>query len=137
MRSFFDTNILVYLFDADSPEKKTLAQELFQREANEGRAILSTQVIQEFYVAVTRKLAEPLAPEVAENLVRSFTELPMIQIDSTLILTAIEKSRLLGFSFWDSLIIVAALAGGAECLLTEDLQHGQTIDGMRIENPFI
>ncbi len=78
-----------------------------------------------------------MTPEVAENLVRRFTELPMIQIDSTLILNAIEKSRLLGFSFWDSLIVVAALSGGAECLLTEDLWHGQTIDGMRIENPFI
>jgi predicted nucleic acid-binding protein len=94
-------------------------------------------VLQEFYVAVTRKLADPLPSEVAENVVRNLTELPMIQIDSTLVLSAIGKSRLLGFSFWDSLIIAAALYGGAECLFTEDLQHGQIVDGMRIENPFI
>ena len=136
MRSFFDTNILIYLFDEDAPEKKTLAQKLFERETSAGRALLSTQVLQEFYVAVTRKLTDPLSPEVAENVVRNFTELPLIQIDSTLVLTAIGKSRSLGFSFWDALIIAAALSGGAECLFTEDLQHGQIIDGMRVENPF-
>ena len=137
MRTFFDTNILIYLFDEDAPEKKNLAQELFERETDAGRAVLSTQVLQEFYVAVTRKLADPLSPEIAENVVRNFAELPLIQIDSTLILTAIGKSRSLGFSFWDALIIAAALSGGAECLFTEDLQHGQIIDGMRIENPFV
>ena len=137
MRTFFDTNILIYLFDEDAPEKKNLAQELFERETDAGRAVLSTQVLQEFYVAVTRKLADPLSPEIAENVVRNFAELPLIQIDSTLIFTAIGKSRSLGFSFWDALIIAAALSGGAECLFTEDPQHGQSIDGMRIENPFV
>ena len=137
MRTFFDTNILIYLFDEDAPEKKNLAQELFERETDAGRAVLSTQVLQEFYVAVTRKLADPLSPEVAENVVRNFAELPLIQVDSTLVLTAIGKSRSLGFSLWDSLIVVAALSGGAECLFTEDLQHGQIIDGMQIENPFV
>ena len=137
MRAFFDTNILIYLFDEDAPEKKTLARELFIRETDAGRAVLSTQVLQEFYVAVTRKLAVPLSPEIAENVVRNLTALPLIQIDSALVLTAIGKSRLLGFSFWDALIIASALSGGAECLFTEDLQHGQIIDGMRIENPFV
>lgn len=137
MRTFFDTNILIYLFDEDAPEKKNLAQELFERETDAGRAVLSTQVLQEFYVAVTKKMADPLSPEIAENVVRNFAELPLIQIDSTLILTAISKSRSLGFSFWDALIIAAALSGGAECLFTEDLQHGQIIDEMRIENPFV
>lgn len=137
MRTFFDTNILIYLFDEDAPEKKNLAQELFERETDAGRAVLSTQVLQEFYVAVTKKMADPLSPEIAENVVRNFAELPLIQIDSTLILTAIGKSRSLGFSFWDALIIAAALSGGAECLFTEDLQHGQIIDEMRIENPFV
>ncbi len=94
-------------------------------------------MLQEFYVAVTRKLADPLCPEIAENVVRNLTALPLVQIDGTLVLTAIGKSRLLGFSFWDALIITAALAGGAERLFTEDLQHGQIIDGIRIENPFI
>ncbi len=137
MRTFFDTNILIYLFDEDAPEKKNLAQELFERETNAGRAVLSTQVLQEFYVAVTRKMADPLSPEIAENVVRNFAELPLIQIDSTLVLTAIGKSRSLGFSFWDALIIAAALSGGADCLFTEHLQHGQIIDGVRIENPFV
>lgn len=137
MRAFFDTNILVYLFDEDAPEKKALAQKLFERETDAGRAILSVQVLQEFYVTVTRKLANPLSPEIAENVVRNLTALPLITIDATLVLTAIGKSRLLGFSFWDALIITAAITGGAAHLFTEDLQHGQIIDGMLIKNPFV
>ena len=136
MRTFFDTNILIYLFDEDSPKKKVLAQQLFENETRAGRVVLSTQVIQEFYVAATKKLADPLCPEDAETVVRNLTALPLIQIDATMILTAIGKSRVLGFSFWDSLIVTAAIASGAECLFTEDLQHGQIIDGLRIENPF-
>jgi predicted nucleic acid-binding protein len=136
MRVFFDTNILVYLFDADAAEKQTKARERFQAEASAGRAVLSTQVLQEFYVAVTRKLAVPLEPEAAEEVVRNLAVLPVVRIDPERILAAIAKSRNLQLSFWDALIVEAALAGGAECLLTENLRHGQTIDALRIENPF-
>ncbi|MBK5102090.1 MAG: PIN domain-containing protein [Desulfobacteraceae bacterium] len=137
MRAFFDTNILVYLYDADAPDKKDRACELFEAEAASGRVILSTQVLQEFYVAVTRKLAVPLRPEVAEDVVRNLSVLPVVRIGSEIILTAIGRSRRLKYSFWDALIVEAALAGGADRLLTEDLQHGQVIDGLRIENPFL
>lgn len=136
MRVFFDTNILVYLFDADAAEKQTKARERFQAETSAGRAVLSTQVLQEFYVAVTRKLAVPLEPETADEVVRNLAVLPVVRIDPERILAAIAKSRNLQLSFWDALIVEAALAGGAECLLTEDLDHGQTIDALRIENPF-
>ena len=128
---------LVYLFDADAPEKKKTAQRLLEEETALGRAILSTQVLQEFYVTVTRKLAEPLSPETAESVVRNLAELTLIPIDAGLVLSAIGLSRLQGFSFWDALIISTALAGGAKRLLTEDLQHGQIIEGMRMENPFV
>lgn len=136
MRVFFDTNILVYLFDADAADKQTQARDRFQAEASAGRTLLSTQVLQEFYVAVTRKLAVPLEPEAAEEVVRNLAVLPVVRIDPERILAAIVKSRRLQLSFWDALIVEAALAGGAECLLTEDLQHGQTIETLRIENPF-
>lgn len=137
MRSFFDTNILVYMFDDDARDKKECARQLFETEASAGRALLSTQVLQEFYVCVTRKLAVPMDSESAEDVVRNLSALPVIRIDAEQILAAIGRSRRMNVSFWDSLIIEAALAGGATLLFSEDLQHGRDVDGLRIENPFI
>ena len=134
---FLDTNIIIYAYDVSAGEKHKIASKIYKGLWNSGRGVISTQVLQEFYVAVTRKLAVPLSPEIAENVVRNLTALPLIQIDSALVLTAIGKSLSLGFSFWDALIIASALSGGAECLFTEDLQHGQIIDGMRIGNHFV
>lgn len=136
MRVFFDTNVLVYLFDADDEVKKELASARFEAEASAGRVLLSTQVLQEFYVSVTRKLSVPLAPETAESVVHDLTLLPIVAIDTERIMGAIQRSRMLGLSFRDALIVEAALAGGAGCLLSEDMQHGQVIEGLRIENPF-
>lgn len=136
-RSFFDTNVLVYLFDNAEPEKKARAQEVLWREMETGRAALSTQVLQEFYVNVTRKLASPLPSEVAEERVRDFSGLPLVRVDASLILAAIARSRSQSFSFWDALIVEAALLAGADRLLTDDLQHGQEIEGLRVENPFL
>ncbi len=135
-RSFFDTNVLVYLFDNRDPEKKTRAQQIFAEESERGRAVLSTQVLQEFYWATTRKLATPLLEEVAEQRVRDFCELPLVRVDGPMILAAIARSRRQSFSFWDALILEAALRAGARRLLTEDLQHGQRIGGLTVENPF-
>lgn len=136
-RAFFDTNVLVYLFDSDEPEKKARAQECFEEAAATDRIVLSTQVLQEFYWVVTRKLATPLPPEVAEERVRDLSRLSLVQVSATTILAAVARSRCMGFSFWDALILEAALAGGADRLLTEDLQHGQDVDGLRVENPFL
>lgn len=136
-RVFFDTNVLVYLFDSDEPEKKVRARERFEEAADAGHIVLSTQVLQEFYWVVTRKLASPLPPEVAEERVRDLSSLPLVQVNAPMILAAISRNRRSGFSFWDALILEAALAGNADHLLTEDLQHGQDIDGMRVENPFL
>jgi predicted nucleic acid-binding protein len=135
--SFFDTNVLIYLYDDDEPEKKARALELFGEEVGSGRAVLSTQVLQEFYVNATRKLRPPLSEERAENRVRDLSRLPLVRTDEDMILAAIARSRASSFSFWDALIVEAALKADADRLLTEDLQHGQTIDGMRIENPFL
>lgn len=137
MITFIDTNVLVYLFDADAPVKKERALERFTALALGGQALLSTQVLQEFYVTVTRKLRTPLPPAEAEQAVTELATLPVVSIDAPLVLRGINRQRSHGFSFWDALIIEAAREGGAECLLTEDLQHGQTVDGLRIENPFL
>jgi predicted nucleic acid-binding protein len=137
MRYFFDTNILVYLFDEDNPDKKGRAQMLLEEETEAGQVLLSTQVLQEFYVAVTRKLAVPLSPEKAEDVVCQLIMLPLVEINRRHILGAIARSRNLQCSFWDALIIEAAISGGAGILLTEDLQHGQTIGSLEIQNPFL
>ena len=136
-RSFFDTNVLLYLFDNGEPDKKAAAQELIEKEVEADRASLSTQVLQEFYVNVTRKLAFPLSPEEAGARVRDLSRLPLVQVDVPLILAAIARSQPMSFSLWDALIVEAALRAGADRLLTEDLQHGQVIEGMRVENPFL
>ncbi len=136
-RIFLDTNVVVYLFDNDSPEKQSRAREIFSREDFRGRIIISTQVLQEFYVSVTRKLAEPLEPNMAYRAVRDLAVLPVVQVDTSMIFSAISRSQTDQVSFWDALIIQAALVGGARWLYTEDLQHGRIIEGMHIENPFI
>jgi len=137
VRAFFDTNVLVYAFDSSAPEKQNRALDLFNVLALKGDAVLSTQVLQEFFVVTTRKLAIPLSSERAEEIVRQFAQLPTVVIDPDLILQAIRVTRAHQVSFWDALLIAAAKFAGATELLTEDLQHGQTIEGVRISNPFV
>ncbi len=137
MRSFFDTNVLVYLFDTDAPEKQEKSRILLEDEIQSGRLVISTQVLQEFYVTVTRKLAEPLSIKEAEEAIRHLSIFPVIRIEVEHILGAVQRSQVLGFSFWDALIVETALSGGSTILYTEDLQHGQIIDGLEIVNPYI
>ncbi|HET8655558.1 MAG TPA: PIN domain-containing protein [Longimicrobiaceae bacterium] len=136
MRSFLDTNVLVYLFDADAPEKQSRAQRLFESESAQGRCVLSTQVLQEFYVAATRKLRRPLDPRDAEQAVHDLSRLPVVQVDPGMIRAAISRSLTAGFSFRNSLIVEAAVASGADRLYTEDLQHGQRIGTLEVVDPF-
>ena len=133
---FLDTNVLVYLFDADAPSKQKRAREILDKQVRDGQALLSTQVLQEFYVTVTRKLASPLDEQTAEQAVQDLALLPIVQLDSALILAAIARSREDRISFWNALIIQAALSGGAQRLYSEDMQDGRMIEELRIENPF-
>lgn len=136
MRSFFDTNVLVYLFDGDSPGKRDRARELLETEVKAGRALLSTQVLQEFYVTVTRKLGTPLSTEAAENVVREFAELPVAGVDRVLVLAGIRRSQTSQLSFWDALVVETALQNGATTLYTEDLHDGAKYESLVVENPF-
>jgi predicted nucleic acid-binding protein len=135
MKAFFDTNILVYLFDRGSAAKQRRAGELLESHTRAGETLLSTQVLQEFYVAVTRKLATPLDPSVAQEAVRELAVLPAVRIDIPLILSAIQLSQQRQISFWDALIVRSAIEGGASILYSEDLQHGQTFDTLTVQNP--
>jgi predicted nucleic acid-binding protein len=134
---FGDTNVLVYAFDNSEPEKQEKAKKLLITKGAEGKIVLSTQVLQEFFVVVTRKLNPPLSEDLAYKAVCDFAEYPLVLIDKLfLILRAIKSAESDGFSFWDALIVEAALQSECKILLTEDMQHGRSIDGLRIENPF-
>jgi predicted nucleic acid-binding protein len=133
-RSFLDTNILVYTDDHDMPEKQTQALEVIAQMRRQGMGVLSTQVLQEYFVAATRKLS--VSPIVARRKVELFARLNLVPVKLDQILGAIDLQRLHGFSFWDALIIRCALDGGCTRLFTEDLQHGQRIEGLVIVNPF-
>ncbi|NGZ10411.1 MAG: PIN domain-containing protein [Nitrospira sp. LK70] len=135
-RVFLDTNVLVYLFDADNPTKQRRVQDLLSSRELRAQVTLSTQVLQEFYVSVTRKLATPLGLEAAFQAVQDLTAFPIVQIDTPLILLAIQRSGQAKVSFWDALILEAALVAGATVLYSEDFQDGAVFGGLRVMNPF-
>jgi predicted nucleic acid-binding protein len=136
-RVFLDTNILVYLYDSDAPEKQERARSILERDGASAEITISTQVLQEFYVTVARKFAKRLSEEEALLATRSLCELSLVQVDVALIFDAIRLARRHQLSLWDALIIEAALKAECETLLTEDLQNGQRFGRLRIENPFI
>jgi predicted nucleic acid-binding protein len=135
--TFVDTNVLVYAHDLDSDQRKhDEARAALEDLWTAGTGALSTQVLQEFYVTVTRKLARPLARPDAREVVATYTAWPVQRIDAEDVLAASELEDEHALSFWDALILVAASRSGATRVLTEDLQPGQEIRGVRIETPF-
>ena len=136
-RSFVDTNILVYRLDDNEPSKQAIAEALVQDLISSHEIVISTQILQELFVTLTRKLSTNLHTPDAMEIVRAHTEFPVIQVDVSLILAATERVGAASISFWDALVVEAALVAGATRLLTEDVQHGQVFDGrLRVENPF-
>lgn len=133
-RRFFDTNVLVYAHAADEPRKRKTARNLLAAHLGDQTAVLSTQVLQEYFVAATRI---GLPAELAQQQVATYAQANVVQVTTELILAAIDLHRLQKVSFWDALIVRSARAGGCSVLLSEDLQHGQSYDGVRVENPFI
>lgn len=133
-RCFFDTNILVYLFDQDAPDKRAIAEGLLRDDSIQ--LSLSTQVLQEFYVTVTRKLERPMPPEQARLAIEQFKLFPVSVVTPHLVTVAIQRSIESRLSFWDALIVETALADKADLLITEDLQDGWQIGSMRLWNPF-
>ena len=134
-RAFVDTNILVYMFDRDEPEKRQIATEALR--SWKGQVVLSTQVLLEFYAVTTRKLSRPLPERDAQEACRRFSALPVVATDARLVLGAIDLSRSSGVNLWDALIVVAAKESDCEALLTEDLQHRQAFGSVRVVNPFL
>ena len=133
---FADTNVLVYAFDNSEPAKQLIAQQILEEQGGDGSLVLSAQVLQEFFVTVTRKLAKPLSIDDAYTLVQQFGVYPMVSATPELILRAISRNRDDAFSFWDSLIVEAALQADCRVLFSEDMQDGRQIGQLVIRNPF-
>jgi len=134
---FLDTNILVYAHDLDAGEKHDTAMIIVERIWHEKSGIISVQVLQEFYITITRKILKPLSHVVARGLIKNYLSWTIALNDGKMILEASEIEKRYRLSFWDSLIIAAAYRQKADKILTEDLNHGQIIEGILIENPFI
>ncbi|OGO58535.1 MAG: hypothetical protein A2Z32_14735 [Chloroflexi bacterium RBG_16_69_14] len=134
--TFVDTNVLVYAHDGSETVKQPLARALLEELWTTRTGALSTQVLQEFYVVATRKFDPPMSREEAREVVALYAAWPLVLVDLPLILTASNLEERHRLSFWDALIIEAATRAGAARVVTEDLQGGRVIDGVRIENPF-
>ena len=133
---FFDTNILVYAFDKDEPAKAAIARHWLREVGSQGNLVLSTQVLQEFYVAVTKSMNPKMPHLQAAELVNGFAEFPLVQVDKLLIAKAMQRHQNGDFSFWDNLIVEAALQANCDVLLSEDMQDGRIINGLSTHNPF-
>ncbi len=133
-RRFLDTNVLVYTDDGGDRRRARLALAAVQEAIESREGVISTQVLQEYFSVTTRKLGTD--PAVARRKVQLFATLEVVQVDVELILGAVDLHRLHAISFWDALILQAAGRAGCEVLLTEDLQAGRAISGLRIVDPF-
>jgi predicted nucleic acid-binding protein len=133
---FVDTNILVYAYDSSAGKKREIAQKEISDLWNSAEGLLSTQVLQEFYVNITKKVPKPVDPDLARLIIQDLLQWKVIVNDGPAILEAIELQKKHRFGFWDALVIQAALKGGAGVLLSEDFEPGRRILGMTIRNPF-
>lgn len=133
--AFFDTNVLLYADDGSDPRKRDRATTLFSDCLRSETVVLSLQVLQEYYVAATRKLG--VAENVAQQKVEIFSRCKMVRFQATDVIAGIELHRLHRLSLWDALIVHAARVAGARILYSEDLATGATIAGVKVVNPFL
>jgi predicted nucleic acid-binding protein len=130
-----DTNVWVYAVDEADPEKQARAKATLAAAAVDG-IVVSPQVMGEFYVTVTRKLATPLPPDAAIDYVRDMMRQSVVSLDGRLVEAAIIGAATWQVSYWDALLVVAARTAGADRLISEDLQDGQVMDGVTVVDPF-
>lgn len=136
-RFFLDTNLLIYAIDAADLRKQAIAQEWIAAAHDSGDGLVSYQVVQEWFNVVLHKAAAPLSVEAAASIYHELLEpLSRVQSSHELVATALDIHGRDSISWWDSLIISAAIQGGCRTIFTEDLQHGRSIRGVKIVNPF-
>jgi predicted nucleic acid-binding protein len=134
-KTFVDTNVLIYAHDVDAGAKNETAKSVLDKLWSERTGVLSVQVLQEFYINVTRKIATPLPKESARLVVSSYS-MWCTETTAAEIYSAFRIEDELRIGFWDALIVASAVKSGASRILSEDLNDGQRISGVLIENPF-
>jgi len=134
---FVDTNIIVYAYDTTAGEKYETAKRILQDLWRSGEGLISTQILQELYVTLTRKIPRTLKSAQAGEIVEDMLTWDVVVNDGESVLMAIDLEGREKLSFWDALVVAAAVRGGASVLLSEDLTSGRTLAGVKIENPFM
>jgi predicted nucleic acid-binding protein len=132
-KSFLDTNILIYQMDNREVAKQKKCRELVRALVLRHEAVISTQILQEFYVACTAKLK--VKPILVKGMIHGFQNMEVVTVGADLINEAIDTSIQYQISFWDSLVVVSAESAKCQCLITEDLNEGQIIRNVKIQNP--
>lgn len=136
-RCFVDTNLLVYAYDLTAGEKRERARALLSELWDSGQGCLSVQVLQEFFVNVTRKVPKPIDADAAAAVITDLSYWHVHQPGPPDVLAAIDLHRRAGVSFWDAMILRSAVALGCEIVYSEDLNPGQRYDGARVHNPLV
>jgi predicted nucleic acid-binding protein len=134
--AFVDASVLVYAFDKSSSDKKRIAQKLISRLMEQDSLRVSTQVLQELFVTLTRKVSRPCSRAEALAILDDLTAWPVTAVDYPVIRAAADLAEQVKLSFWDALAVTTAARAGAAVLHTEDLNDGQEILGVRVSNPF-
>ena len=134
-RFFLDTNIIAYTDDAEEPHKQAIALDLMGRAFSGSSGVVSVQVLQEYFNAATRKMG--VDPALARRKVEILARLEVVRPDAQDVLAAIDLQGLHGMSFWDALIVQAALLARCTVLYSEDLQAGRRLGGLQVVNPFV
>jgi predicted nucleic acid-binding protein len=133
--SFVDTNILIYAEDRDAKAKHETARQLILKLWDERDGVVSVQVLQEFYVNVTRKLKKPLTSAKALEIVEQYLTWTVVENTGGLLIAAIHLQTKARLSFWDAMVVQAAIAAGCDRLYSEDLNDGQRFGSLMIVNP--
>ncbi len=135
-RAFLDTNILVYAHDAASPEKKAKSQQLIFQCLRDGLGVISPQVLSEFFVTVTRKVARPLTAAHAKKEILLLSSMATVDIDATLVIRAVDMREQWQLNYWDALILVSAERADCGTVYSEDLSDGQRYGNVTVRNPY-
>ena len=135
-RDFLDSNILLYAYDRDQPQKQALAQTLLISGIENETSVVSAQVLSEFFTVATRRIPAPLSVDQAEEIINLVGSLPVVELDFLLVRRAISTHRQYRISYWDSLIVAAAERARCSRIISEDMNTGQSYHGIVAVNPF-
>ena len=133
---FIDTNVVVYAYDRHEPHKRETARQILRRGIKDENIVLSPQVLSEFFVVVTKKIKEPLAPAQALEIIQTLSVIPAVDMDCLLVEKGIAFHIQYSISYWDALIVAAAERAQCNILLTEDLKMGEVYNKVTVHNPF-